>query len=230
MRRKIFGSGAKSDKTKIPLNSLRAIEADDYESLPAEAFAHGFYTIYANFLGLDVDHILKIYRQNKKLYGKDEKHTPVPGQLHNQIRSMAIQPSIGPGTIFGFGLVLLVIIGALISYFVDWNPASYLSKKIRSNVQVASLNQNATTSKTRESEKNKYHLQAHFPSITKVTVIKDDEQPGNYLFQAGDTRSWMAQNNITMILPEQSKVRLIVNGLVHPLPEPQYGIITVTIP
>lgn len=217
-----------NEKTKIPLKTLTAMEEDDYEALPAKAFAHGFYAIYAKFLGLDIDYIVK--QLNDKLSGKPEKQTPVPTKLHSQIKSMAVQPSIGLGTALGFALVILVVAATLISLSLDLNPASYLSKKIRSKNQVLSHEQMKREGEKEREENNLYHVQAYFPSITKITVTKDEQPPENFLFQTGDTRSWVAQKNITFILPKDSKVRLTVNGLIRSLPEPQYGVITVKIP
>lgn len=219
-----------NETTKIPINTLRAMEADEYTKLPPEAFAQGFYAIYAKYLGLDVDSILKQFHLHNQQYQKKQPQTPVPTKLHNQIKLMATRPAIGPGTIFGFGLVLLVIVCALISWSIAWNPASYLSERIRSNGQNSNLNQPDERTGLQKREQIQYHLQAHFTSITKVTIIKDDHPPENYLFQPGDTRSWMAKNNITMTLPEKTNVRLTLNGLMHPLPGPQHGKVTVQIP
>ena len=42
-----------SQKTKINLNILRAIEANDYQNLPSAAYIKGFVTSYSKTLGLD---------------------------------------------------------------------------------------------------------------------------------------------------------------------------------
>lgn len=215
--------------TRIPITTLKAMEADEYDSLPPEAFALGFYRIYAKFINLDIDSVLELYQAHNQRSDKKKQQAQVPTKLQNRIKGMASKPTIGPGTILGFGLVLLVIIGALVSWSMAWNPASYLSSKIRSNGEKTSLVQQDDTASP-EFDKVKYYLQAHFPSITKVTVIQDNNKPENYLFQSGDTRSWAAKNNVTMILPEKAKVRLTVNGLLYPLPPPQYGLVTVKIP
>jgi len=216
--------------TKIPIATLRAMEADEYNVLPPLAFARGFYSIYAQFLGLDSAYILKLFQQNNRKSDQKKIQAAGPRKLHRQIKALATQPSIGPGTIVSFGLVLLVVVSGLISWSIGWNPASYLSEKIRSNKQNSSLDMVDNKTEEQVLKEIQYYLQAHFPAITKVTVIKDDNDPENYLFQAGDTRSWMAKNRITMILPEESKTRLTVNGLIKPLPDPDYGVVTIKIP
>ncbi len=219
-----------SETTKIPLATLTAIENDDFEALPHEPFARGFYTIYAKFLELDVPYIHDQYQKHTQLFGKKANEGSNLLESHNQIHSMTDKPSLRLSSILGFGLVILIIIGALVSWSMGWNPASYLSKKIRSNSSSINSQQIDSVQQLQTPEKAQYHLQAYFPSITKVTVIKDDENPQNYLFQSGDSRSWTAKDNITMVLPEEAKVRLSVNGLFQQLPTPQYGLVTVKIP
>jgi len=218
--------------TKIPTYTLVAMEDDDFDALPPEAFAQGFYTIYAKFLGLNVQHVIEQYQLQKQQYAQDKKdnNSTVPTKVDKQIKSMATRPSVGPGTILGFILVLLVIVGALISWFVAWNPASYLSKTIRSDGHGSSLSQVSKQTIAKEPEKIQYRLQAHFPTISRVTVIKDAAPPVNYLFQAGDTRTWEVTDKITMILPENTKAGLTINGLSQTLPEPDNGTVTVKIP
>jgi len=215
-------------QTRIPPKTLEAIEADDFDALPREPFAKGFYRIYAQYLDLDVDAVLQQY--DEQSCHKQTTHKPKKTDVHKQTNSMASQPAVRPMALIGFSLVLLVIIGALVSWFVAWNPASYVSNIIRSEEQQLTQNQTALSPIPVEQAQPRYHLQAHFPTITKVTIITDDKKPENFLFQPGDTRSWMAMQKITMILPEKTKVRLTLNGLLHPLPPPQYGMITVKIP
>ncbi len=46
-----------TQKTKINLNILRAIEANDYQNLPSPAYIKGFVTSYSKTLGLDINEV-----------------------------------------------------------------------------------------------------------------------------------------------------------------------------
>lgn len=46
-----------TQKTKINLNILRAIEANDYQHLPSPAYIKGFVTSYSKTLGLDINEV-----------------------------------------------------------------------------------------------------------------------------------------------------------------------------
>ena len=50
--------------TKIRRNFLTSIESDDYSHLPSGATARGFIRNYSEFLGLNPDHVLAIFRRD----------------------------------------------------------------------------------------------------------------------------------------------------------------------
>lgn len=120
------------DSTKISPNNLRALEEDDYANLPADAFVNGFYGIYARYLSLDPEDIRNRYNQQKKLLPKKTgKRPPTPGQLALQTSSMAEPPSVASHSVIGLSLLALIIIGISVCWYLSWNPATYLSLKLR---------------------------------------------------------------------------------------------------
>ncbi len=120
------------DSTKISPNNLRALEEDDYANLPAEAFVNGFYGIYARYLSLDPEDIRQRYNQQKKLLPKKTgKRSPTPGQLAIQTSSMAEPPSVASHSVIGLSFLALIVIGIAICWYFSWNPATYLSQKLR---------------------------------------------------------------------------------------------------
>lgn len=54
-----------SRATKISLRYLSALEADNYNSLPAEAFVKGFLRSYAQCIGLDPHEVMLVYEQSR---------------------------------------------------------------------------------------------------------------------------------------------------------------------
>ena len=53
---------AVSESTCIHIATIKALEEDDYEKLPAEVFVRGFIKIYANHLNLDADKALSLFQ------------------------------------------------------------------------------------------------------------------------------------------------------------------------
>ena len=62
-----------SRSTKISIRFLKAIEADDYDSLPAETFLKGFLRSYAQSIGLDPQEAMLVYEQSKVSEAPGEK-------------------------------------------------------------------------------------------------------------------------------------------------------------
>lgn len=62
--------------TRVPPKTIRAIEADDYSALPAEAFARGFYALIARRLGLDEKEILARFSKEQELPSASSSFSP----------------------------------------------------------------------------------------------------------------------------------------------------------
>ena len=68
-------------ETRIPPKSLQAMEENDYESLPADAFARGFYMLLARCLDLDSAAVLERYDSERSNAPTEEKLTPPSSKL-----------------------------------------------------------------------------------------------------------------------------------------------------
>jgi cytoskeleton protein RodZ len=53
-----------SEATKIRVRYLRALEDEDWDVMPASAYARGFLRTYASYLGLDADALVEEYRRS----------------------------------------------------------------------------------------------------------------------------------------------------------------------
>jgi cytoskeletal protein RodZ len=243
-----------AEETKIPPGTLRAMESGDFSALPADAFARGFYSIYARLLGLDVDSVLARYVKERGFSPMNYKSiVQTPSRLGETVSPMAERPLITPLSIFGFSLVVIVLVITGICWYLSWNPANFLSEQLRSFGKEPAVEQKKSGTTTSESPvsapgaianeqasdngqkrgdviTSKYTLQAEFQDPTKVTVNVDEEFPEELTFSAGQTHSWNAKGSIVLALPPTTKTRLTLNGVVIPLPEPVDGFITVSVP
>jgi cytoskeleton protein RodZ len=69
-----------SDAIKIRVRYLRALEAEDWDALPAPAYARGFLRTYAGYLGLDADALVEEFRRAVAVspeHGPEELRPPV---------------------------------------------------------------------------------------------------------------------------------------------------------
>ena len=121
-----------AEETKTPPATIRAMEADDYASLPALAFSRGFYAIYSDLLNLDrketVARFVSDYRNADFTRISDPTAPIVKGR---QIGSMAERPSHFLRTAIGITVLALILIGAGISWYAGYNPANHVSEWLR---------------------------------------------------------------------------------------------------
>lgn len=66
-----------SKELKIQAEYLKAIEEDDYESLPAEVFTKSYMRLYADALNIDSDYLFDLYNNQAKVSIPDEEEYPV---------------------------------------------------------------------------------------------------------------------------------------------------------
>lgn len=122
-----------AEETKISPKNLQAMEDGNLASLPAEVYARGFYTMYARLLALDPGEVLELYaNERKKIPGAAIYSTPPPNRLTQDVASMAERPTSLPSSYFGLIIFLFLLFGAFLCWYFGWNPASYLSEKLRS--------------------------------------------------------------------------------------------------
>ena len=87
-----------SEATKISLPVLKAIEEDDHESMPAEAFCRGFYSMYADYLGLNQNKILERYAEcNELIHKAAKKQAKPPVKKSIRVSNYAEPHAISPG-------------------------------------------------------------------------------------------------------------------------------------
>ncbi len=143
-----------STDTKIAIKNLRAMEENDFPSLPAEAFTRGFYVLYAKTLALDPEETLNAYtdqRQNQP--ASDRQPSPPPNKLAQQVGNMAERPTSLPLSFVGAPILILLLFAFFLCWYFSWNPATYLSEKLRS-FQSTPLNQQQMSTDQQSEEGN----------------------------------------------------------------------------
>lgn len=120
------------NETKIPPKTLEAIENDDFSALPAEAFARGFYSLYAKSLELDPEQILRRYEKVRGLPPRKNYETTTLQGDSKPVNSLAARPPVSLTSLLGFALVMAIFILGGICWYFSWNPATFLSEQLRS--------------------------------------------------------------------------------------------------
>jgi len=122
-----------AEETKIPPATIRAMEADDYSTLPALAFARGFYAIYAELLNLDQEEVVKRFLDDYRNADFAKKpDIASPSLTGKQVGSMAERPSHFLRTAVGISILAVILIGSGICWYAGYNPANQISQWLRS--------------------------------------------------------------------------------------------------
>lgn len=123
------------EETRISASNLKAMEADDYAALPADAFSRGFYTIYARKLQLDPETVLARFRAERGLNprkGTMVAHNPPAHKAAQQVSNMAEPSAVSPLSTIGYVLLMLIILAGGLCWYFGINPATYISEQLRS--------------------------------------------------------------------------------------------------
>lgn len=242
-----------AEETKISLINLRAMEADDFGSLPPVTFARGLYTIYAKVLGLDADDILARYTEQSNSGSGPDNLKPTPTRLSREVGAMAERPPAPPTSLFGIVFIVFILLIALGCWYYSINPASFVSEKLRSlqdkktetvSVQPEESQPETVVRPTEEVKEEtvvkvsateaepaiKYTLEAYFPDFTMVILTLDDSRQQQLSMMAGQRITWEANQAIELTLPENTTAQLKLNNSSITLPASENGTISLSIP
>lgn len=166
-----------SEETRIPPKTIRAIETDDYDRLPAPAFARGFYSLYAKMLDLDNDEIMHRYyeeRSGNNTPKPSSKLPPPSWQQQKNIGTMAERPSLTPSSIIGSAVLVLILLISGIFWYIGYNPATSISQWLRN------FQDKPTVQEQTETTQEQFDLQLQTedseitePSSAELSVIQD---------------------------------------------------------
>ena len=242
-----------SIETKITITNLAAMEEDNFEALPAEAFTRGFYTLYARMLALEPEEILEIYaREKKSLTSKKKRTTPPPNKLAKQVGTMAERPTVMPISCVGLTILFILLSGAFVCWYFSWNPATYLSEKLRAfqkqgistqieqqdnaeesrpSFEVAEIKSSPIdNSAAVQQSSHKYKVNATFSKPTSLTLTVDGESSRKLSFTKGDSVTWEADEKIELVLETENLPELTLNGIPISYPETDEKQIIIQIP
>ncbi|PHR27693.1 MAG: hypothetical protein COA36_08455 [Desulfotalea sp.] len=251
-----FDLAQMADNTKISIKNLTAMEENNYDSLPAEVFRRGFYTLYANQLSLDPSIILGKYDDEKALTTTPDSDLQPCSNSSKDYRDMAQRPNSFPSSCIGLATLLLLFFGAFLSWYFSWNPATYLSQKIQNLQETTQIEaplkspekeffelQNMlsipTLSNASEIEQQftpavvatgKYIIIAQFKETTKVTLAIDDRPVFDSVYKKGDSVTWSANEKINITLPGKTATALSLNKTPILLPQTENATLTISIP
>lgn len=122
-----------AQKTRISRTNLIAMEESHYAELPATPFCRGFYRMYARMVHLDPDNVTYQFESERaRSPERNNSFTIDFGSRNEDVGAMAERPSRLIFTSIGMIIFILLAFFGFLCWFFSWNPASFLSQKLRS--------------------------------------------------------------------------------------------------
>lgn len=245
-----------AEETKISIKNIMAMEENNFDSLPAEVFTRGFYTLYAGSLSLDPALVLKRYDSEKSCPNNASAILLSSCQHRHENGNMAERPNSLPFSYLGVFLLLLLSFGAFLCWYFSWNPATYLSEKIQNgqkNTQqalqlkspekeffalqnmlsipsISSASEITQQFKSHVIATDTYIVIAAFKETTKVTLAIDNNPVYDSVYEKGDSAVWSAKDTINITLPGNTTTSLSLNKTQIYLPKTDNATLTISLP
>jgi cytoskeletal protein RodZ len=116
-------------ETHISTSNLNAIEAEEYEKLPADTFTRGLVTIYAEFLDIDGPRAAKDFLQQRDAQlprGRRNRQAAAGRSLRP--KKLAEPSHVSSATVAALLLILIVASFSAFCIYTGWNPFAYFLK------------------------------------------------------------------------------------------------------
>ena len=197
--------------TKIRSKYLLALEADDFLSLPADAYTKGFVMRYAKFLGMDEDKALEEYLKHKSQY-QDGDDILSPSKSYHEVKFIVTPKLFAPIGIAVIVISLFAYLAFQINGFAAAPELSVLTPNNNSVLDKENIEVKGTTSQQAAVYINDQQIQVasdgtfatDYKLLPGVNVIQiksrnkaDKEKSLTYTveYKAGSARASVQPNN-----------------------------------
>jgi cytoskeletal protein RodZ len=209
---------------KTKLETIHALEANDFEKIPAPTYVKGYLRSYANLLGIDADSLLMEY--NRQFPQAKQPLVPPVHKIPNvNIDMMKVFKS----KIFIFSTISIIILISLIIAIVKIShrktkihPAK---KEIPEQTQQVQAKQEIIQKETQKTEEHTgatpkpntpfslpLSLSANAIDNVWIRVNADGKTIFEGVLQKSDKENWQAQSEFKLRVGNPSKLNLSVNN------------------
>ena len=119
-----------TEATRISETNIKAIEDQDYSSLPADTFTRGLLNIYATFLGVDAEAVIEKFLEERSRSSSTRKRTkPKKTSKILAPKRLAEPTHVSSMTMAAILLVVIIVSFAGYCVYTSWNPFSSFMKE-----------------------------------------------------------------------------------------------------
>jgi len=198
-----------SEETKIGKNSLRYIEAEDHQNLPAEVYVKGFLRAYARVIEVDEEEVSRRYRLSLEALENAADKKGAGPLLRNRLWPYLVM-----------AVIVLLCMGTLsiywAFYFVQQNQAgnkngSESAIETVSEIQTTGSAKPVPLKKHPESVAEKWVLKVKAIEKTWMKVINDGQIPKEYTLNPDDVLTLEAATGFDLLIGNAKGLQLELN-------------------
>lgn len=213
-------------ETRINLQTLRVIEAEDHDGLPDEVFVKGFLRAYANIVGANPDETVQRYLANCHVRRQAMRFEA------NLIRS---GERFWPRLLLSLAALACIIIGSVVLTSQPDTPKTAAHRRPAASSASAPENPTparlpAPPAKPVVSPEEPLSLGIVAVGETWMKIIIDDQSPKAYSLNPGDRLEFKAQEGINLLIGNAAGVQLMFNEEPLPISGKQGQAITLQLP
>ena len=197
-------------RTRIPLKTLRAIEADNFAEVPPGVFARSFIRTYAREVGVDPDAAVAEFRaMTEPAVEEPDPETPQESAVDDDLRSSSFDPELLKSRPdWGYALIaaaLLITVIGLHRKSPDERPAAPAPAAAASTAMAIEPRPVATTG-------DGVRIELRASGLCWVRAVADGQTVVARVLQPGETQSVSAQRDIVLRVGDPAALSYSVNG------------------
>ena len=239
------------EATRISEVNIRALEDQDFASLPADTFARGLLHNYAQYLGADAANVVARFmreRDKSQFDGKKGRSRPVTRRILAP-KKMAEPAQVSSITMAGVLLLFIVILFAGFSLYTSWNPFSFLARDAEPNpaavmpslegqqetvpAQTGAGSDEPTPAPTAvqpQADPGAISVTVEFLKDTRLIFTRDNDAPVSALYKKGEKLSWPGVEAMQLTFDQADSALILVNNQPIAFPEGTNGLFTLHLP
>ena len=191
---------AASRDTKLHIDQLRALEAEDFEALLGDVYVRGTLRTYSQYLGLSPDKVIGAYA----------RHADAPAPPTPPAKLGRIERAMAASRIRDNQLLMIILAGTVLVIAVVFG----LLSRGHSAPSPATLPTVAA-----EPDPLDQQIDAVVEAVGDVGVtVTADGVEATFAMGAGETRTFTAQTDLLLAVTDGGAIRLTVNGVDKGIP------------
>lgn len=197
-------------RTKIPLNSLRAIEQNDFAKVPPGIFVRSFIRSYAREVGVDPVTAVAEYRAMTEPIEPPEQSSRDHQIAHESPRVGSFVPDLAQSRpSLGYALIVAALLVAVIAMNRYTEPAS---SPPETTAAVTTADPSIATPQPVATTGTGLQVDMRAQGLCWISAVVDGQRTVARLLQPGETQSLSAERDIVLRVGDPAALSYSVNG------------------